>query len=261
MKRAGAPWRQACRLGGGNLGPRGGRLRGLLRERFTATLTNSADRPLPPGPRSFAAGKVQRLEVLRDTTPAALLRDIARRLPVRPSEVRRPVSRAGRRRVSGRPARPGLGALTGTDAHLRGTRCVSAAHRPVATADWTTYRLHATAGQLQQSAGVSVTVRAGSEHPTTLWIGRNAAHLTERGPERTRTGPSRRLEPATTHSVSLSVTPEAVGVVVDGSHRLTLPADWRGPAEGAGAFVLGTGVADGAGPDTSWPRFTALKAR
>lgn len=250
------------RLDEGNLGPRGAAaLRELLRERFTATLTNSADRPLPPGPRSFAAGKVQRLEVLRDTTPAALLRDIARRLPVRPSDVRRPLSRPGHWRVSGGPARPGLGALTGTDAHPRDTRYVSAAYRPIATADWTTYRLHATAGQLQQSAGVSITVRADSEHPTTLWIGRNTAHLTERGPGGTRTGPSRRLEPATTHSVSLDVTPEAVRVVVDGSHRLTLRADWKDPAEGAGGFVLGTGVADDAGPDTAWPRFTALKVR
>ncbi|MFJ7770910.1 hypothetical protein ACIQ1J_21450 [Streptomyces sp. NPDC097107] len=174
--------------------------------------------------------------------------------------------------MSGGPARPGLGALTGTDALPRGTRRVPAAHRPIATADWTTYRLHATAdwttyrlhattGQLQQSAGVSITVRTGSEHPATLWIGRNAAHLTERGPGRTRTGPSRRLEPATTHSVSLSVTPAAVSVVVDGSRRLALRADWRDPVEGAGGFVFGTGAEDGAGPDTSWPRFTALKAR
>ncbi|MBQ1100739.1 hypothetical protein KBY55_32930 [Streptomyces sp. b94] len=116
MKRAGAPRRQACRLDGGNPGPRGAAaLRGLLRERFTTTLTNSADRPLPPAPRSFAAGKVQRLEVLRDTTtPATLLRDIARRLPVRPPEVRRPLSRPGHWRVSGGPARPGWSSTAAT---------------------------------------------------------------------------------------------------------------------------------------------------
>ncbi len=57
------------------------------------------------------------------------------------------------------------------------------------------------------------------------------------------------------------MTPEAVRAAVDGSHRLTLRADWRNPAEEAAGFVLGTGVAGDSGPDTSWSRFTALKVR
>ncbi|MER7054492.1 polysaccharide deacetylase family protein [Streptomyces sp. NPDC000351] len=244
-----------------NLGPRAAEaLRALLRERFTATLTNSADRPLPPGPRSAAAGEIQRLEVMRDTTPAALLRDIARRAPVRPADVRRPLSRPEHWQVSGGPARVGLDALTGTGRQPHGTQYVSAAYRPIATADWAEYRLRATAGRLHARGGVTITVRADSEHPTTLWVGRNTAHLTERGSGRTRTGPTRHLDPAATHSVSVSVTPEAVRVVVDGEHHLTLEADWREPAEGAGGFTLSTGIADDAGPDTKWPRFTALEA-
>ncbi|MFE1031433.1 hypothetical protein ACFW40_05905 [Streptomyces sp. NPDC058807] len=40
-------------------------------------LIRGADRPLPPDPRSGADGRIQRLEVMRNTTPAALLRDVA----------------------------------------------------------------------------------------------------------------------------------------------------------------------------------------
>ncbi|MFH8977114.1 polysaccharide deacetylase family protein [Streptomyces sp. NPDC017890] len=248
------------RLEDSNLGPRGAdALRALLREHFTATLTNSADRPLPPGPRSAAAGKIQRLEVMRDTTPAALLRDIAHRTPVRPSDVRRPLSHPEHWQVSGGPVRAGLGALTGTAPQPRGTHHVQAAYRPIATADWTAYHLRATAGRLHERAGVTITVRAGSDHPTTLWVGRNTAHLTERGSGRARTGPTRHLDPAASHSVSVSVTPQEVRVVIDGTHRLTLEADRREPAEGAGGFVLSTGIADDAGPEAAWPRFTALE--
>ncbi|AKZ57896.1 Putative secreted protein [Streptomyces ambofaciens ATCC 23877] len=243
-------------------GPRGAdTFRALLRDHYTATLTNSADRPLPPGPRSAAAGKVQRLEVLRDTTPAALLREIARWTPVRPADVRRPLSGPGHWRVSDGPVRTGLGVLTGTHRPAADVRYVSAAYRPIATADWTTYRLSLTAARLGASAGVGVTVRADSEHPATLWVGRNMAHLTARGPGGSRTGPARRLEPSATHRVEVTVTPEAVRVVVDGRQRLTLPATWRDPARGAGGFALSTGLPESAGPEVPWPRFTALEVR
>ncbi|ANB08328.1 hypothetical protein SAM40697_4370 [Streptomyces ambofaciens] len=250
------------RLEESNLGPRGAdTFRALLRDHYTATLTNSADRPLPPGPRSAAAGKVQRLEVLRDTTPAALLREIARWTPVRPADVRRPLSGPGHWRVSDGPVRTGLGVLTGTHRPAADVRYVSAAYRPIATADWTTYRLSLTAARLGASAGVGVTVRADSEHPATLWVGRNTAHLTARGPGGSRTGPARRLEPSATHRVEVTVTPEAVRVVVDGRQRLTLPATWRDPARGAGGFALSTGLPESAGPEVPWPRFTALEVR
>ncbi|GAA3975345.1 hypothetical protein GCM10022384_27020 [Streptomyces marokkonensis] len=136
--------------------------------------------------------------------------------------------------MSGGPARVGVDALTGAGRQPRGTQYVSAVYRPIATADWTEYRLRATAGRLHARVGVTITVRADSEHPTTLWIGRSTAHLTERGSGRTRTGPTRHLDPAATHSVSVSVTPEAVRVVVDGEHHRTLEADWREPVEGGG---------------------------
>ncbi|MGI5392990.1 hypothetical protein [Streptomyces sp. CA-251251] len=97
-------------------------------------------------------------------------------------------------------------------------------------------------------------MRADSEHPTHLWVGRNTAHLTEHGPGGTRTGRTARLEPSATHRVDVTVTPEAVRVV-DGRQRLTLRATWRDPARGAGGFALGSGVPEGAGPGVSWPRF------
>ncbi|MGK9460985.1 polysaccharide deacetylase family protein [Streptomyces sp. G6] len=246
------------RLEESNLGPRGAdALRSLLRARFTATLTNSADRPLPAGPRAAAAGKVQRLEVTRETTPEALLRDLARWTPVAPSGVGRPLSRPEQWRVTGGAEPVGLGALTGEGRRPGDTDYVSAAHRPIATADWTDYRLRATADGLRGTTNsVGITVRSGSGHPVTLSVGRNTASLAARGRAGTDDRSSCGLDPAGGHDVDVSVTPERVRVEVDGRHCATARAGGWPEAEGAGGFSLSVRTD---GPDGRWPRFTALK--
>ncbi|MEJ1197921.1 MULTISPECIES: polysaccharide deacetylase family protein [unclassified Streptomyces] len=246
------------RMGESNLGRRGAdALRTLLRDRFTATLTNSADRPLPPGRRAAAAGQVQRLGVTRDTTPAGLLRELARWAPVAPSGVERPLSHPGHWRVTGDGEPVGLGALTGEGSRPRGTDYVSAAYRPVATADWTTYRVEATARGLRGTTnGVGITVRSDSEHPVALSVGRNTASLTAPDSGGTDERPSCRLDPSGTHRITVAVTPERVRVTIDGRPCMTVRADWRRAAEGAGGFALSV---RNSGPDGPWPRFASLR--
>jgi peptidoglycan/xylan/chitin deacetylase (PgdA/CDA1 family) len=246
------------RLDRSNLGPRGAEvLRSLLRERFRATLTNSTFRPLPPGRRAAAAGHVQRLEVTRGTTPADLLRDLARWAPVAPPDVERPLSRPEHWRVTGGTRRAGLAALTGAGRPPHGTDYVSAAYRPLATADWTTYRLRATVGGLRSTSNsAGVTVRSDSERPVALSVGRNTATLVARGPRGADARSSCRLDPAARHEADVSVTPERVRVSVDGRPCATVSAAGRPAAEGAGGFALSVRVG---GPDAPWPRFTSLK--
>ncbi|MEU8533846.1 polysaccharide deacetylase family protein [Streptomyces parvulus] len=244
------------RLEESNLG-RGGAdaLRSMLRARFTATLTNSTARPLPPGRRAAAAGQVQRLEVTRDTTPAGLLRAMARWAPVAPADADRPLSHPGHWRATGDTEGAGPGTLTGAVRPAPGTEYVSAAYRPLATADWTAYRLRASvAGLRGTSNGAGITLREGRGHPVALSVGRNTVSLTEEGPRGT--ADSCRPAPAARHTVTVSVTSERVRVTVDGDTCATVgAAGWRA-AELAGGFSLS--LRNG-GPQRQWPRFTALK--
>ncbi|MFC9465031.1 polysaccharide deacetylase family protein [Streptomyces coelicoflavus] len=246
------------RLDESNLGARGAdALRAMLRERFAATLTNSAARPLPAGPRAAAAGQVQRLEITRDTTPAGLLRELARWAPVAPQNVDRPLSERANWQTTGDTGRSGPGILTGDSRPPDGIDYVSADYRPLATADWTDYRLRATAGGLHgTSNSVGITVRAGSAHPVALAVGRNTASLTTGGSQGTGERRSCRLDPSATHRITVSVTPRQVRVSVDGDPCTAVPAGrWRA-AEGAGGFSLSVRN-DGA--EQRWPRFTSLE--
>ncbi|MCQ4200694.1 polysaccharide deacetylase family protein [Streptomyces coelicoflavus] len=232
-------------------------LRSLLRKRFAATLTNSAARPLPAGPRAAAAGQVQRLEITRDTTPAGLLRELARWAPVAPKDADRPLSRQAHWETTGDTGPAGPGVLTGDSRPPAGTDYVSADYRPLATADWTHYRLRAGADGLHgTSNSVGITVRAGSEHPVALSVGRNTASLTSGGPQGTGERRTCRLEPSATHRITVSVTPRQVRMSVDGDPCTAVRAGrWR-VAEGAGGFSLGV---RNDGPEQRWPRFTSLK--
>ncbi|CAM5319128.1 Polysaccharide deacetylase family protein OS=Streptomyces tendae OX=1932 GN=GUR47_15485 PE=4 SV=1 [Streptomyces tendae] len=252
------------RLDASNLGARDAEaLRSMLRERFTATLTNSAARPLPAGPRAAAAGQVQRLEVTRDTTPAGLLRELARWAPVAPRDADRPLSRQADWRTTGDTGQTGPGVLTGASRPADGTDYASADYRPLATADWTDYRLRARVGGLHgTSNSVGITVRAGSEHPVSLSVGRNTASLSTGGtggpggPEGAEARRTCRLDPAATHRVTVSVTPRQVRVSIDGEPCTALRAGrWRA-AEGAGGFSLSV---RNDGPERQWPRFHSLK--
>ncbi|MER6167242.1 polysaccharide deacetylase family protein [Streptomyces violaceorubidus] len=245
------------RLDETNLAPRDAdALRAMLRERFTATLTNRAARPLPPGPRAAAAGQVQRLEVTRGTTPAGLLRELARWAPLEPRDAGRPLTRRADWSTAGDPGQAGPGVLTGESPPADGTDYVSADHLPLATADWTHYRLRATVDRLRgTSNSVGITVRAGSEHPVALSVGRNTASLTPGGRDGAGDRRTCRLDPAATHRITVSVTPRQVRVSIDGDLCTAVRAGrWRA-AEGAGGFSLS--VRD-EGARRQWPRFTSL---
>ncbi|MFB7596569.1 polysaccharide deacetylase family protein [Streptomyces sp. NPDC056160] len=230
-------------------------LRQLLREHFTAVLTNTASPALPPGRRAAAAGEVQRLEVLRGTTPQELLRRIGSWRTAVPGDVRDPL---GHEELwESRDGAPGtrLDTLTGRGPR-RGTYA-AASYRPVATADWRTYRVEVTADRLDGTRdSVSVTVRDGSAYPCVLTVGARTARLTERLPGAPARTTVRRLGPAGIHRVRLEVSPAAVTVTVDGTPAFTRPVTSREAGRTAGGVALAVRNED---PEQPWPRVAALR--
>ncbi|GGL69547.1 hypothetical protein GCM10010129_11220 [Streptomyces fumigatiscleroticus] len=230
-------------------------LRRLLAARFTAALTNTTRRPLPAGPRAAAAGQVQRLEVLGTTTADGLLHLLRTWTSSAPGDVPDPLGHPGQWQFPGSPPGTGLEAVTGDGARRGGY--ASAEYRPLATADWSSYRVRASARDLRSTdTSVSVTVRHGSLYPCTVTVGANTVRLTERTPGGHVRTTTRRLGPSPGHRLDMRVTPRAVRVAVD-----DVPLIDRRTAPAAAAHAFG-GIALGVRndtPGTPWPRFAALR--
>ncbi|MET7391775.1 polysaccharide deacetylase family protein [Streptomyces sp. NPDC005529] len=242
----------------GNLGEGGSLvLDRLLRKHFTAALTNASSRPLPAGPRAAATGQVQRLEITRDTTASSLLRDLSSWASVGPADVHHTLTDAKSWVREGGLCGTSIATLTGDGSCPARASYVSAAFRPIATADWSFYRLRFTVGRLEgTSNNASVTVRYGSLHPTVLSVGHHTATLGERGARDRR---SLRLnQPGARHTVELTVTPSTVRAQIDGRQTLTLRADQGPAADRSGGFALGA-RRTGTAPDL--PQYTDLMVR
>nr|BFD80933.1 polysaccharide deacetylase family protein [Streptomyces sp. Xyl84] len=230
-------------------------LRQLLREHFTAALTNTASPPLPPGRRAAAAGQVQRLEVLGRTTPDELLRLIGSWRTAVPGDVPDPLGHKKLWESAGGPPGTRLDALTG-HGPLRGTYA-AASYRPVATADWRSYQVQVTADRLEGTRdSVSVTVRDGSAYPCVLTVGARTVRTTERIPGAPARTTVRRLASAGAHRVRLEVSPAAVTVTVDGAVTFTRPAPSRDAGLTGGGVALAVRNED---PGRPWPRVAALR--
>ncbi|KAF4409189.1 polysaccharide deacetylase family protein [Streptomyces lycii] len=237
---------------GGSASP----LHELLRERFTAALTNTSTRPLPPGRRAAAAGHVQRLAVTGATTARELLRQLDTWASARPGDIPDPLARPGLwRSRSGRPG-AGLDAVAEGDGPPR-RRHAGALYRPLATADWSTYRVRATAGGLRTSThSVSLTVRHGSVYPFTVTVDADTVRLTQQvpgAPPRVTRAP---LDSAPSHRLDVRVTPGAVRVTVDAGPVLVRPTGRTAPGETSGGIALDV---RNTAPGTAWPRVTSLR--
>ncbi|MFE6285650.1 polysaccharide deacetylase family protein [Streptomyces sp. NPDC057877] len=226
----------------------------LLRERFTATLTNTAARPLPAGARAAATGQVQRLGMVADTTPEALLREVRDRTSLAPGDAPEPLREPGHWTFPD-GQRGALGAVTGLGSARR--TYVSAAHRPFATADWGTYRVTARADGLG-AAGTSVSVQVGygSRHPGTLTVSGRGLRFVQRpdgGPPEVAV---RELAPAVERELTLRVTPRSVRITVDGTTLDVARPEGVPVALMSGGIALGVRNED---PQRAWPRFTSLR--
>ncbi|CAL9306673.1 polysaccharide deacetylase family protein [Streptomyces sp. SudanB182_2057] len=228
----------------------------LLRERFTASLTNVSSRPLPAGPRAAAARQVQRLEVMRTTSTNTFAKQLNEWVSRAPDEVPEPLRNPEQWQFPGSPSGTGLAALTGKGV-ANGTY-VSAVHLPMGTADWNTYRVSATvAGLSGTRTSASVEVGHGSLVPVTVTVSEAGVRVTERPADGTARVTTGRLAPAAEHRLNLEVSPGGVRVTVDGGHALVARAtEEPDPARtGGGVSLAVRNEAD----EAAWPRFRALR--
>ncbi|WP_229858250.1 polysaccharide deacetylase family protein [Streptomyces poonensis] len=228
----------------------------LLRARYAATLTNTTPRPLPAGPRAAAAGQVRRLEVLRSTTPEELLRAVDAWASSTPGDAPRPLRQPGGWEFPGSPPGTGLAALTGLGSPHR--TYVSAVHRPMSTADWSSYRVTARADGLRGTGtGVSVEVGHGGGYPCTLTVGARGLRVTLRRPDGERRAlATRRLAPSAAHRLTLRTAPGTVRVTVDTTSFVVRLPERATAARTSGGIALGV---RNESPGTPWPRFTSLR--
>ncbi|MFF9022553.1 polysaccharide deacetylase family protein [Streptomyces eurythermus] len=233
----------------------------LLRERFTASLTNVSSRPLPAGPRAAAARQVERLEVMRATSTDTFVKRLNEWVTRSPAEVPEPLRNPEQWRFPGSPSGTGLAALTGKGV-ANGTY-VSAVHLPMGTADWNTYQVSATVARLSGTkTSASVEVGHGSLVPVTVTVSETGLRVTERpadGAERVTTG---KLTPAATHRLDLSVSPGGVRITVDGGHAVVARATKQlDPARTSGGVSLAVRNEADKAAKVAWPRFTALRVK
>ncbi|MFE7380364.1 polysaccharide deacetylase family protein [Streptomyces zhihengii] len=239
-------------------GPSGaGVLQGMLRQRFTAALTNHhGPHPLGAGARAFAERTVQRLEITSGTTVAGLLAGLAERGPRRPGGEPRPLAVPAGWEFPGAPGGTTVGAFTGAGPYPLERGHLSAEYRPLATADWTGYTAEASVDGLHSTAnGVSLTVRAHAGRPVLVALSRANVRVTEGTGAARRTVARARLEPAARHTLRIVVTADATEVRVDGRLRARVPV----PPSAAGGHATG-GVALGVHNDGAprWPAFRTL---
>ncbi|WP_107485125.1 polysaccharide deacetylase family protein [Streptomyces sp. MP131-18] len=220
----------------------------LVRDLFTATLTNRAGRPLPPSRRSAPGECFERLEVLSGTTADALVREVARRTPLPPGGD----LLADRERwvaADRRPPAPGTLPGGGPRRPAAG-RYQYAEYAPHATADWDGYTVRAdVSGLTAGGATFGLAARVGGGSPVQVRVSHHRVRLVENGSTRA----ERRLPRGTAHRVELTVRGGRTTVVVDGRVRLAATAD---TAPGTGGVAVS---ASRAGRDVPWPVIDALR--
>ncbi|WP_328719329.1 polysaccharide deacetylase family protein [Streptomyces sp. NBC_00247] len=234
-----------------------GILRHELADRFAAGLTNNSDRPLPAGRRAAAAREVRRLEITRATDLTAFRAELDLWTAEEPGARPDPLHDAAGWEHTGATSQGGAGVFTGRGPYPGRTGFAAASYRPVATADWTDYRLDVTVDRLREATNnVGIVVRDGSLAPVTVALSHSYVSLLAGTGDRRAEVVRRTLEDNAVHRVRVTVRGARTEVVVDGRFRI----DWTEPsaAGGNGRGGLALNIRNGGAPG-EWPRFASLR--
>ncbi|WP_299541414.1 polysaccharide deacetylase family protein [uncultured Streptomyces sp.] len=234
-----------------------GLLTDLLRTRFRVRLTNSSERPLPAGRRAATAGQVQRLEVTRATSTADLLAGLARFTTSAPSASPHPLEQPSLWRRTDRGGHTGLGALTGRGPYPGRTGYASAAHMPLASADWTGYTVTTTVDRLSESRNnIGLVVRDHSREPVSVALSDSFVRVLVGIGDGRREIARRALVSGPCHRLSVTVEADRTVVLVDGTVRIERRSPRSATAGNAtGGIAFSTRNGD---PASSYPRFTSM---
>ncbi|MGE2714568.1 polysaccharide deacetylase family protein [Mycolicibacterium litorale] len=229
----------------------------VIREIFAGAFNNAPPQPLPAGARAAAAGMTGRIELTLDSTVDELLAEVRAHTPVTPAQAppaRRPDLWTELSDDTAAPVR-----ATGDEVRMRGAgRWAGIAYGRQATADWASYTATVTVRGLAapgvENAALVARVGTGEEVSTQVSSGylRVTIGLGAK-PEVVRQLP---LKPLDAHRVTMTLSPTAIDIVVDGSVRVTVPAEG-----GPGAYG-GIGLSSSRLTETApWPVFTDLSVR
>ncbi|GGL17141.1 hypothetical protein GCM10012284_59660 [Mangrovihabitans endophyticus] len=219
----------------------------LLARTYAGTFTNVSALPAPTSRRSTAGGRIQRIEVFRDTTPEDLVRQVRSWTAVSPAGLN-PLGDRQRWFDPWKERRVSVADLTdGTPAPKR--TYAEAAYAPYASADWCGYRLTASVtGLSPRGNNANVTVRWGGVAPVVIRVAYGSVQVVDH----TGVVVAARPAGARRHRLRVDVGATSTEVQVDGVSVGNVP-------DGAGARSCGgVVVALRRDPDASPPRFTSL---
>ncbi|OIJ65300.1 polysaccharide deacetylase family protein [Streptomyces mangrovisoli] len=238
-------------------GPRddgvGSLVRKVLHEYFPIVMTDTSSTPLSASRRAAAAGYVQRVEVLRDTSPVRLLAKIRQNVQI-PAEASAPLTDVNN--WEGLQDGVNLDVFSGrTPARAPGSPAaihyVSADYRPRSSVDWTDYRAAAVLGSLGNGTNqASLAVRTNSKEPVDVVITQDQATLLVKGLP----VDSRPLKRAARHTVTVDVGRQTTTVRVDGQVTMSHTSA-RKAAELSGGITIRSGIND---EGEKWPTFKEL---
>ncbi|MFF7971524.1 polysaccharide deacetylase family protein [Streptomyces sp. NPDC007905] len=221
----------------------------LIDRLFVGALTDKSSGPEPAGRRSAAHQEFQRLEVFADTTPDALLAQVAARTPVPPAgdPLRFPERWTG---SDWKPLEGGPDFLTGAGGPHPAGRYAYAAYAPYAATDWDHYSVTAgLTGLSSRGGGGTAFARVGGDATVGVRVSYGTAQLVGGGPP-DRVLAERRLTPGPSHEVRITVDGARTAAVVDGRVRFSLPNG--SGVRGTGGIALALSRGD---TGTAWPAF------
>ncbi|MHA5019179.1 polysaccharide deacetylase family protein [Streptomyces sp. SD35] len=238
----------------GNL-PAGLTLQDLLFEHYTANMSNKPPNPLEPlaatSRRAAAERTMQRLEVLKSTTPDGLLSEIAQWTQT-PPVASAPLTEPTAWTRNDDTDQQGMDVFTERRFPDRNQRYAAAEYRALGSVDWTDYRVDATVTGLSEGANrAAVAVRSRNEGMVVLTVGQGAVTMEHRG----RQVAMRELVPDTSHTLSVGVRGATTTVRVDGGTELS----WTAKGIPATELTGGLGIRVGSSrPGVPPPAFSDL---
>jgi poly-beta-1,6-N-acetyl-D-glucosamine N-deacetylase len=226
----------------------------VVRELFVTGFNNAPPRPLPTGARAAAFGMTGRIELTKDTTVEEMLDKVRARTPVTPAQAQ----------PSQRPDlwtefddSPAPVAASGTDVRLLGDRnWEGIAFGRQAAADWAAYRGAVTVSGLSAPGveNAALVGRVGTGQEVSAQVSSDRMRLTVGMGASPKIVGELPLPDSDQHTVVMTVLPNSTEVVVDGTHRLSLPANGRPDSYGGIGLTSSRKLAT-----TPWPALTGLE--
>ncbi|WP_197375415.1 polysaccharide deacetylase family protein [Mycolicibacterium baixiangningiae] len=226
----------------------------VIREFFAGAFNNAPPQPLPAGSRAAAVGMTGRIELTFDSTVDELLAAVRARTPVTPAQA--PPSRRPDLWTQLSDDTPAPVLARGDDVRMRGPgRWSGVAYGREATADWASYTASVTMRGLSAPGveNAALIARVGTREELSTQVSSDYLRVSiglGAKPKVVRQLPLARRDQ---HTVTMTVAPTVIEIVVDGSVRVTVPVD-GGPQAYGGIGLSSSRMTESA----PWPVFTKL---